>query len=123
VSERLVSGVRSYDQVGRYGGEEFVIVLPGCDLKNAELRAEELLRIVRDEPVSTPNGNRLVTVSIGVASTSSIGLVPIEKLLNYADAALYRAKRNGRNRLELATLESAMSMELVAHSGSEKAAE
>ena len=100
VSLRLASAVRSYDQVGRYGGEEFLVVLPGCDLTNTETRAEELLRVVRDEPVVTSDGNRLVTVSIGIASSSSAELVEAQELLHCADLALYRAKRNGRNRVE-----------------------
>ncbi len=100
VSRRLTSAVRIYDQVGRYGGEEFLVVLPGCDLQGTKTRAEELLRTVRKEPIETSYGTKTVTVSIGIASTSENGLVEGEELLNSADEALYRAKENGRNRVE-----------------------
>src|SRR6266851_9584602 len=100
VSRRLTSAVRIYDQVGRYGGEEFLLVLPGCDLQGTKTRAEELLRTVRKEPIETSYGTKTVTVSIGIASTSENGLVEAEELLNRADEALYRAKENGRNRVE-----------------------
>lgn len=100
VSRRFASAVRIYDQVGRYGGEEFLAVLPGCDLESTRNRAEELLRVVRREPVETSRGSRVVTVSLGIASTSESGFVEVEELLSRADEALYRAKENGRNRVE-----------------------
>jgi two-component system cell cycle response regulator len=100
VSERLRSAVRVYDHVGRYGGEEFLVVLPDCDLESTEVRARALLQAVSKEPVATSNGTRTVTISIGIASASAIGFVEMEELLNRADQALYRAKENGRNRVE-----------------------
>jgi two-component system, cell cycle response regulator len=100
VSRRLASTVRTYDHVGRYGGEEFLVVLPGCDLVDARNRAEELLRMVRKDPIETSQGFRNVTVSIGIASTSGRGDTGAEILLHQADQALYRAKGNGRNRVE-----------------------
>jgi diguanylate cyclase (GGDEF)-like protein len=100
VSRRFTSAVRIYDQVGRYGGEEFLAVLPDCDLESTRTRAEELLRMVRGEPVETSRGKRVVTVSIGIASTSEDGFVEVEELLSRADQALYRAKEKGRNRVE-----------------------
>jgi diguanylate cyclase (GGDEF)-like protein len=100
VSGRLTAAVRVYDHVGRYGGEEFLVVLPDCDLKRTEGRAQELLQAVSKKAVTTSNGTRTVTVSIGIASTSVSGFVEVEELINHADQALYRAKENGRNRVE-----------------------
>ena len=100
VSRRLTSAVRIYDQIGRYGGEEFLVVLPGCDLQGTKTRAEELLRTVRKAPIETSYGTKTVTVSVGIASTSTNGFIKAEELLNSADEALYRAKENGRNRVE-----------------------
>lgn len=86
--------VRTYDWVGRYGGEEFLLILPGTSYESARARAEELraavqsMRIVDgDEPIQ-------VTVTLGVASGYPIDY---ESLIRAADAALYRAKNHGRN--------------------------
>jgi two-component system, cell cycle response regulator len=102
VSQRLLFGTRAYDHVGRYGGEEFVIVLPGCDRDSALARADELLRAIREEPIAINGKNRTVTASMGVACFSSDRPVSVEELLRLADVALYRAKSNGRNRVEVA---------------------
>ena len=89
--------VRPYDAVGRYGGEEFLIVLPGCDVARAMSRAEELRQVVGKEPVETTEGMIPVAISLGV----TIGEQPteIEALLRVADAALYDAKSRGRNQV------------------------
>lgn len=96
LSQIMTSSVRSYDSVGRYGGEEFLIVLPGCPSELATERAEQV-RLRLGEPSSDPSKNR-ITVSMGVAAAH--GPIKMEKLLSRADDALYRAKRNGRNRVE-----------------------
>lgn len=98
VSQIMKSSVRSYDSVGRYGGEEFLIVLPGCPAELATKRAEQF-GLMLSEPSSDPSGNQ-ITVSMGVAVGS--GPVKMEELLSRADDALYQAKRNGRNRVESA---------------------
>lgn len=100
VSKQLISAVRPYDHVGRYGGEEFLLILPTCDLSTVTARAQDLLQVVRAEPIQTSYGTKTVTVSIGVTSTSECGLLTSEQLLAQADEALYRAKQNGRNRVE-----------------------
>ena len=79
----------------RYGGEEFVAVMPGTDLRTAELQCEFLRLAVADLPLGFP-----VTISIGVAQHQPGESV--DEMLARADKALYRAKGNGRNRVELA---------------------
>jgi len=100
VARRLRSDLRVYDSVGRYGGEEFLLVLPGCDLAAALRRTEQIRAVVCDIPVRTATKERGVTVSMGVAVSSGLGELEAERLLNQADVALYRAKKNGRNRVE-----------------------
>jgi two-component system cell cycle response regulator len=96
IAQRLQSSVRGYDSVGRYGGEEFLIVLPGCSSPRGAERAEQIrLALCGPGQDSSESG---ITVSMGVASTQ--GPTEMEELLAFADAALYRAKRNGRNRVE-----------------------
>lgn len=87
--------------VARYGGEEFVIVLPACDTLAGVTTAERLRRSVADLEMAAPaSGAPYVTVSIGHASARSGTGVPPATLLANADAALYRAKTLGRNRVE-----------------------
>jgi diguanylate cyclase (GGDEF)-like protein len=100
-ARRMLKSVRDYDSVGRYGGEEFLIVLPGCDSPSAEALAERLRSAVCQAPMVVDEGTAEVTCSIGV-TTSSTDL-DVESLIDVADAALYRAKERGRNRVELAT--------------------
>ncbi len=91
-AERLRAGVRTYDGVGRYGGEEFLLVLPGCNLEQTLQKADDLRRAVYAVPIAS---EMYVTVSMGVSSSES--LCDPEVLLKSADDALYRAKDLGRN--------------------------
>jgi two-component system, cell cycle response regulator len=100
VARRLKSDLRLYDVAGRYGGEEFVLVLPGCDLITATRRADEIRRLVARDPIVTPAGSVSVTVSMGVTATACDSDSTLETLLQNADAALYRAKKTGRNRVD-----------------------
>jgi len=102
VAKRLQGELRIYDGVGRYGGEEFLIILPGCDVKGALHRAEELRRVVSSEPIVLGDQSRKVTVSLGVTSAGPDSGVAVESVLSEADDALYRAKRKGRDRTESA---------------------
>jgi len=99
VARMILARIRSYDFVGRYGGEEFLIVLPGCSIANSQRRAEDFRRAIAENPISTAAGNLNVTCSIGVASDH--GDLPAEELIRLADEALYRAKRAGRNRVRV----------------------
>jgi len=100
IGRRLRAQLRVYDGVGRYGGEEFLMVLPNCDLPNAMQRANELREIIGAAPVACAGEERLITMSMGVAVSTSVGKDEAEVLLNQADAGLYAAKENGRNRIE-----------------------
>ena len=100
VAGRLREQLRVYDGVGRYGGEEFLLVLPNCDLPNALLRANELRESIASKPVVCCGEERLITMSLGVAVSDCDGENEVEMLLNQADAGLYAAKENGRNRIE-----------------------
>lgn len=102
VSKRLLESVRSYDFVGRYGGEEFLIVLNNCDSTHAFARAEEVRCAIANHPIQTRRGLLPVTMSLGVLSSREFGTVPVEELLAEADAALYAAKKEGRNCSRLA---------------------
>src|SRR5271155_450328 len=100
VGRRLRSQLRIYDGVGRYGGEEFLLVLPNCDLPNAMLRADELREMISRAPVLCSGEERLITMSMGVAVSACEGKSEVEALLSQADAGLYAAKEKGRNRIE-----------------------
>lgn len=97
VANRLVSGVRSYDFVGRYGGEEFLVVLINCEPSSASMRAEELRMSMAAHPIQTSSGSVQVTFSGGLLLSSDWGPQPLEELLSEADSALYAAKAAGRN--------------------------
>jgi len=100
IGRRLRAQIRVYDGVGRYGGEEFLMVLPNCDLPNAQLRANELREIIASTPVVCSGEERLITMSMGIAVSVCEGKNEVERLLNQADAGLYAAKEKGRNRIE-----------------------
>ena len=88
---------RKTDVVGRYGGEEFSVILPGAQVDMAKVIAERLRKAVEESVVKSDKGDITYTVSIGIAS--DIGReVKIEEILDRADRALYTAKAQGRNR-------------------------
>lgn len=102
-ARRLTSAVRSTDAVGRYGGEEFLFVIPDCTPAHLEKRCEEIRDAVASTLVSTQNGGLSVTISIGaVLHEGDSDDSQLEGLLARADAALYRAKVQGRNRVAVA---------------------
>ncbi len=99
-AERMKDSVRPYDSLGRYGGEEFLVVLPGCTPPDAVTVAERLRRNVQDCHYDMPACDHPVTVSLGVTSTAVLTSRDPEALIEAADRALYRAKASGRNRVE-----------------------
>jgi len=92
---------RTADVVGRYGGEEFVIVLSNADAKGAALVAERIRKRVESSEFLTVAGALRITLSLGVASYPRHG-ADVESLLQAADGALYSAKHLGRNRVVIA---------------------
>ncbi len=98
VVQRISATLRPYDIVGRYGGEEFLIIAPGCDLELTQKLAERVRTAVADEPIDLGNESVKVTLSSGV-TLGTFESDP-EFLVTAADAAMYQAKRNGRNRVE-----------------------
>ena len=91
---------REDDGAARYGGEEFVVILPGCDTAAAAAVAESIRRSVEESALPHEKGARgIVTISIGVASTSDTEADSIQALIDAADANLYKAKAGGRNQV------------------------
>jgi two-component system cell cycle response regulator len=101
VARRMKSDLRPYDVVGRYGGEEFLIILPGCDLPNGVRRAEQIRNQIANEPVHTPSGPVSATISMGITVTAFGPDLTSAEILQQADVSLYKAKNNGRNRTEI----------------------
>jgi len=102
VTRRISSCIRSYDMLGRYGGEEFLNLIPSTNAEKAFSLSERVRAAIAKEPISTPYGPVCITISVGVAVSAPGEPEDIDKLLREADRALYRAKANGRNRSELA---------------------
>lgn len=102
VAHVLSSNVRPLDLTARYGGEEFCVILPYTNSCGARLAAERLLKVLAETPMPEEGGETLpnITVSIGVACIQDGE--HWESLIKRADDALYRAKKNGRNRIEMA---------------------
>ena len=101
IGRRLRMDLRPYDLVGRYGGEEFLLVLPGCDLETAKRRADRIREAIGSDPIATPYGTASVTISMGVTAASSHTQSTPCEILHQADTSLYSAKKNGRNRVEV----------------------
>jgi diguanylate cyclase (GGDEF)-like protein len=94
--------MRTYDSIGRYGGEEFLVILPECCTDCAITFAERLRSRVARDMMDTPEGQIPVTISLGVATSGKDMRSDVLSLIKAADTALYRAKENGRNRVEVA---------------------
>jgi diguanylate cyclase (GGDEF)-like protein len=109
VVSRVRMLLRPYDAIGRYGGEEFLMVLPGCTSSDAWRLAERLRIGISQEPVKIPEGSIEVTSSLGVAASDTISSADATDLIRAADTALYRAKTTGRNRVELAVVTDTLS--------------
>jgi two-component system, cell cycle response regulator len=99
VAKKVSSAVREYDHVGRCGGEEFLVVLPNCRVEAALEVAERVRQHVADEAIVIATTELRITVSIGLSQWHSDQ--ELSDLVRQADVALYRAKQNGRNRVEV----------------------
>lgn len=101
VASILKKSVRDTDMVGRCGGEEFIVVLPDTDAAGAEAWAQRLCSELQTNVLQYGAQSVIVTASLGVASSRGLG-TEADRLVSHADAALYRAKAEGRNRVVLA---------------------
>jgi two-component system cell cycle response regulator len=100
VSKRLQDAVRSHDAVGRYGGEEFLIVMGGTGRNELRERAEQVRSAISCLPFLTSQGEIAVSLSIGIVTIDDWNKsLPVELFLKEADDALYQAKADGRNRV------------------------
>jgi diguanylate cyclase (GGDEF)-like protein len=93
---RMRTNIRTYDQVGRYGGEEFLVVLPNCDLEQATQQAERMRIKLCARPMHVDGAELRVSASFGVTVSDGSERSP-EVFVRVADEALYRAKASGRN--------------------------
>lgn len=109
VAKRLKESIRPYDCVGRYGGEEFLIVAVDCTMTDSLRVAERVRQLIAGAPMITASGAIAITASFGVSSARMGEAVDPKALIGAADRALYRAKELGRNRVEGSTLDEAES--------------
>lgn len=100
LAEQLNRIIRSADTLGRYGGEEFVILMPGIELSAAYAMAKRLCAQIATQPIQTDQGELNVTISIGAAAFDLPTDKSLMQVIEKADQALYSAKHNGRNRAE-----------------------
>lgn len=101
VVRRISANLRLYDTAGRLGGEEFLILLPGCDEASTLARAERIRECVGRDPVDLKIIHRSITLSLGAASADPFEKEDATNLVARADAALYQAKGAGRNQVRL----------------------
>lgn len=97
VSRRLKKSIRKYDKIGRYGGDEMLIVLPDCSQVNVKKIAERLRQGVSEEKIETGKVSLKVTISAGGTSSDISSLASGDDLIQISDLAMYSAKKKGRN--------------------------
>jgi diguanylate cyclase (GGDEF)-like protein len=100
ISDRISKNIREIDILGRYGGDEFTILLPETDMFVATNVAERLRLSIVDAPFDIDEASLRITISLGVAKTTA-DTIDLASLLDQADVALYAAKQGGRNRVEV----------------------
>jgi len=106
-AHRMQSSVRKYDSVGRYGGEEFLILFPGCCEADSYAQADRLRKTLAQTEISVNDKSLRVTASFGVTTAMPGDTWTVEALIRTADEALYMAKKSGRNRVAMRTYDSA----------------
>ena len=103
VARRTESMIRDYDEAGRWGGDEFLVIFPGCTKKNLEIKANQIKKAVEKTPLRLRSGKKInISVSIGVAVSTPRKFHSASALIKLADSYLYRAKHKGRSRVEFA---------------------
>jgi len=95
----MTDTVRDVDMVGRYGGEEFAIILPYTSIAQAHVLAERLRALIESHAFDVEDGTVRLTASIGIADVCNPAIATIEDWVNAADTALYEAKARGRNQV------------------------
>jgi diguanylate cyclase (GGDEF)-like protein len=101
VAESIRDNIRTVDILGRYGGEEFTILLPNTALPGTREIAERVCEMIASLTLKMDDDSVLVTASLGVVSVEDVTDISIEVLLNRADQALYAAKQSGRNQITI----------------------
>jgi len=101
IARILKSHFRRPSLLARYGGEEFVVLVSGLDIKSAEKRAEMIRKILQNQNFTYKNYEMAVTLSFGIATCPPIPYEAQKDLIDAADAALYEAKKRGKNRVEV----------------------
>ncbi|HUF17851.1 MAG TPA: GGDEF domain-containing protein, partial [Thermoanaerobaculia bacterium] len=101
VSNIFTTSIRAADIAARYGGEEFTVMMPETDLSDGVQVAEKIREIIESHTFHTEAGDIPVTVSIGVATFPRSKMQSARELIEAADKALYRAKRSGRNQVQV----------------------
>ena len=100
ITRRCAAQIRETDIFGRYGGDEFIIILPETNLDDAQLAAKRLLSAIHDKLIKTEKGSVMLSISLGVTALSDEeNDQGLKDLISRADVALYTAKRGGRNRI------------------------
>jgi two-component system cell cycle response regulator len=102
VARRMQDSARSYDIVGRYGGEEFLMILNKCEPANAQARAESIRIAISEKLFVAPPRKLQVSISIGLAFSTDCENCSVDEIIQEADKALYAAKEAGRNRVKIA---------------------
>ena len=97
IANRLKKSFRPYDKIGRYGGDEFLLILPNCGILEARKIAERIRSAVCREKINTDVGPLSITISLGGATSESQPQISAKNLIQNSDKALYNAKNNGRN--------------------------
>ncbi len=99
-ARRIQSGMRQYDSIGRYGGEEFLVLLPGCDAVDCLNQAERLRKLLAQADMRVRDAAISITASFGATAVPCALVHSPENVIRRADEALYLAKKMGRNRAE-----------------------
>lgn len=105
ISDRILAVLRPYDILGRYGGEEFLIIMTDCDCDNITHQYERLRTALEGKPFETSKGTLSITASFGVGVVPAMSKIEMDSLIAAADNALYDAKNKGRNRVEVRFIE------------------